>query len=793
MRKPPLLKVSEKFKKEKPLNAIHYFIKKTRSSRTAKFWLISYILILLLPIIFSFISYYYVESSLAKKIRQTNETHLKNSQAFLDSTIGNILTATIELSANKNISSLAMQNEPLSGEQRLNMMLSSNDVWRSYYVYTGYIKNKYIYFADSDNIYTGSTIMSDHSYWLRTYNDGNKLDETSWKTNVLAKATSGFVCLNSGDDTRIFYVFPTYKYATTQVVYTVVAELNFEKLINDAAGTTKGSFFMHSSDGTLISNAITPAEAEAVRSTAKKATRNSLYYRTKNKFVVMRTMSNVSNWNYGYVMKYGDYWATLSQARLLMWVLSVLCIIIGLVIIVYLVKRNNKPLEELINLLSPTGAPQNYDAYEYINSVITKVLGEKETYAQKLYNQNDILKENVLSNILYGKKNDKFTYEEQLSMVGIDMQNKMFAAIALYAGDLSQMFADENYKASENDRQKLAQFIMSNIIGEELNEKYCAATVSMGNFVAVIINFGDSETDKFKADMMQVFTHSSELICKEFNFGITAAVSASHVSLSCLNDAYNEAVLCMEYAIKSDCRVLFYDEIASDTRVKNPLSFEAEQDIVDCLDNGDYKKCKKVIENLIYNFQLNKSVSVETARSFACDLLTTFFKHVIPNDSGNSGRFLASVEMNGIMSSSATVSGIMLKTITIIDRYLDSYDTEKKTSGTGKAAFYRRIRDYIDEHYVEDTLSVNELSLVFKTNSSYLSSQFKKEFGIGLLDYITTVRINAAKKLLVTTDLSNADIGERVGYANQRTFLRAFSKAEGITPKEYRRLNNPAI
>ena len=146
-------------KRMKQMNAIGYFIKKTRSSRTAKFWLISYILILLLPILFSFISYYYVESSLKQKIKQTNETHLKNAQTFLDSTLGNIVTATSALSVNKNISALAQQNMPISGEQRLNMILSSNDVWRSYYVYTEYINNKYIYFADTGSIYTAAPLL----------------------------------------------------------------------------------------------------------------------------------------------------------------------------------------------------------------------------------------------------------------------------------------------------------------------------------------------------------------------------------------------------------------------------------------------------------------------------------------------------------------------------------------------------------------------------------------------------------------------------------------------------------
>ena len=220
---------------------------------------------------------------------------------------------------------------------------------------------------------------------------------------------------------------------------------------------------------------------------------------------------------------------------------------------------------------------------------------------------------------------------------------------------------------------------------------------------------------------------------------------------------------------------------------------ENEEQIIEALNEKDYKKSKKLIENQIYKFQLNKNASTEVARAFACDLLSTFFKHVISNNDDKSRQFIANVEMNSIMSEGNTVSNIMLRTITIIDTYLESFRDETEDDSNDRSNFYHRIKEYIDTNYSNPDLSVTELSAIFKTNSSYLSSQFKKEFDIGLLDYITTVRIDAAKKLLVTTDSPNTEISLQVGYSNTRTFLRAFSKAEGITPKEYRRINNPAI
>ncbi len=146
------------------------------------------------------------------------------------------------------------------------------------------------------------------------------------------------------------------------------------------------------------------------------------------------------------------------------------------------------------------------------------------------------------------------------------------------------------------------------------------------------------------------------------------------------------------------------------------------------------------------------------------------------------------------MSETATSSGILLNTITTIERYLDKYDSfENSEPVSDKSNFYIQIKSYIDNNYSDPMLCLGELSTKFKINSSYLSSQFKKEFKIGVTDYITSVRIEAAKKLLATTDESNEKISQRVGYLNIRTFLRVFSKYEKVTPKEYRRLKNPSV
>ena len=58
---------------------------------------------------------------------------------------------------------------------------------------------------------------------------------------------------------------------------------------------------------------------------------------------------------------------------------------------------------------------------------------------------------------------------------------------------------------------------------------------------------------------------------------------------------------------------------------------------------------------------------------------------------------------------------------------------------------------------------------------------------MGFLAYLTNVRMENAKRLLLSTDLSVAEVADRSGYADYRVFTKAFKKAENVTPSQYRR------
>lgn len=120
-----------------------------------------------------------------------------------------------------------------------------------------------------------------------------------------------------------------------------------------------------------------------------------------------------------------------------------------------------------------------------------------------------------------------------------------------------------------------------------------------------------------------------------------------------------------------------------------------------------------------------------------------------------------------------------------IFRTVLSHAAEKKGEQSTKPI--RMAQLYIDEHYME-AIQLNEVAERVGLAPSYLSSLFKKQVGKSLVEYLTHVRIQNAKQLLVDRERNIADIADEVGFVDVKYFIKRFKKVTGLTPNEYRKL-----
>jgi len=97
-----------------------------------------------------------------------------------------------------------------------------------------------------------------------------------------------------------------------------------------------------------------------------------------------------------------------------------------------------------------------------------------------------------------------------------------------------------------------------------------------------------------------------------------------------------------------------------------------------------------------------------------------------------------------------------------------------------------KVVDLISQRYAEDIPLAEVAAHAAMTPSSF-SRFFHREMGRTLTDYIAEVRLSAAKRLLLDTDMLIGDVAERSGFGNLSHFNKRFRDQEGMSPREFRR------
>jgi len=98
----------------------------------------------------------------------------------------------------------------------------------------------------------------------------------------------------------------------------------------------------------------------------------------------------------------------------------------------------------------------------------------------------------------------------------------------------------------------------------------------------------------------------------------------------------------------------------------------------------------------------------------------------------------------------------------------------------------KEIIAYIKNNYGDCSLNMESIAHHIGLNSRYMLKVFKEQTGVLLKDYILKIRIDKAKELLQTTDMTIEAVARKCGYTSAHSFIRAFKRTCGMTPGELR-------
>ncbi len=134
---------------------------------------------------------------------------------------------------------------------------------------------------------------------------------------------------------------------------------------------------------------------------------------------------------------------------------------------------------------------------------------------------------------------------------------------------------------------------------------------------------------------------------------------------------------------------------------------------------------------------------------------------------------------NGILRSAAEAC---------MDRIWEISQIEKRRLDTGSSLDKGcRATEYVRRSFTDNSLTLSSVSERFGVSCSYLTRIMKQKTGCGFSDYLGSLRVSAAERLLAATDYNVSQISDMVGYSTLHYFSRAFKNRTGLSPNAYRR------
>jgi len=103
-----------------------------------------------------------------------------------------------------------------------------------------------------------------------------------------------------------------------------------------------------------------------------------------------------------------------------------------------------------------------------------------------------------------------------------------------------------------------------------------------------------------------------------------------------------------------------------------------------------------------------------------------------------------------------------------------------------RAGILQKAKDYIDQHYMDPEMSLNQVAAFVNHSPSHFSAMFSHGTCKTFKEYLTDLRIKKARELLRTTSLRSSEISYQIGYGDPHYFSYIFRKNTGLTPTEFR-------
>ena len=329
-------------------------------------------------------------------------------------------------------------------------------------------------------------------------------------------------------------------------------------------------------------------------------------------------------------------------------------------------------------------------------------------------------------------------------------------------------------RLSSNEMEVVCCEAIRQIIGT-LGQCYCG--VLEGSFWVLLNTDVQPDLGNISATLsrLQIFLE------KHIGASITIAVSKNHIGVENLPLCYGEAKNALaQRFLQGSGKIIAYGDVPVKELEENYFSAEQEESLHLSLRHFNAEKVNQILSEVFV--RLRKGGSPLVAR-YTCLVIV----NVVLHEWGIYTEKVGEAYDIEILSDLISVGNGTLDEFEESLTAFCSTTCEKNAQREHEQKNWQKdLLQFIEEHYADPELSLESIARLMNLNPVYLTTEFKRLTGCSLMRYIDTLRMEQAKRLLQSTQLTIREIVKEVGYTDVSNFMRKFKKNEGITPTQYR-------
>jgi len=294
--------------------------------------------------------------------------------------------------------------------------------------------------------------------------------------------------------------------------------------------------------------------------------------------------------------------------------------------------------------------------------------------------------------------------------------------------------------------------------------------------ITVIINSDTNRIDNVKEFVNEV----GEFCLNNFKFCLFAGMGGFFNDPFSIHCSYIDALRCLQLKfIRPDCNIFYYEDNIRlfSNEASTELDFAAE--IEKCLNLENHIEITNIISRFVSAIA-NSDISYINARKETSRFMNVYKNYLLRMnmnfeeiaDESLRKKFLYP---DNIKEFGDTFLCVIQKAFIYLTNKRDNKNIE----------LVDKVKRYVIDHLNID-ISLNSVAEALHISPNYLSKIFKDETGINYIEFVVNYKIEKAKELLMSTNLSIEVITNCIGYSHVTYFTRKFKEVTGKTPNEYR-------